>query len=78
MTFGFILVFALSALVVVLEEDGGDERLQVHQVLIEVARVFVLPEAALQVILSMLAGGENVDAGAVLCGRKRGSFVCPS
>lgn len=65
-TFAVVLVFALAALLVVLEEDGRDEGLQVHQVLVEVAGVFILPDPALQVVLSGFAGGENIDAGAVL------------
>ena len=65
-TFGVVLVFALAALLVVLEEDGRDEGLQVHQVLVEVASVLVLPDAALQVVLSGLTRGEDVDAGTVL------------
>ncbi|TNN54747.1 hypothetical protein EYF80_035030 [Liparis tanakae] len=46
--------------------DGGHEGLQVHQVLVEVAGVLVLPDAALQVVLAGLPRREDVDAGAVL------------
>lgn len=46
-TFGVLPVFVLAALLVVFEEDGGDEGLQVHQVLVEVASVLVFPDASL-------------------------------
>lgn len=65
-TFGVILVFALAALLVVLEEDGRDEGLQIHQVLIEVTSVFIFPDPPLQVVLSRLTRGENINAGTVL------------
>lgn len=64
-TFGVVLLFALAALLVVLEEDGRDEGLQVHQVLIEVTSVFIFPDPPLQVVLSRLTWGENINAGTV-------------
>lgn len=65
-TSGLFLVFALAALFVILKEDGGNESLQVHHVLIKVPSVFILPDAPLQVILSRLARGENINAGTMI------------
>jgi len=63
----------MGALLVVLEEDGGHEGLEVHHVLVEVACVLVLPDAPLQVVLARLARGEDVNAGAVLCANRGGA-----
>lgn len=70
-TFGVVPVFVLAALLVVFEEDGGDEGLQVHQVLVEVASVLVFPDATLQVVLPRLTGGENIDARTVIWERRQ-------
>lgn len=64
-TFAIILIFTLATLLVVLEEDGGDESLQVHQVLIKVTSVFIFPDPSLQVILSGFTRGENINARTV-------------
>lgn len=64
-TFTSSLLFVL-ALLVIFEQDGGDEGLQVHHVLVEVPGILVLPDAPLQVILSGLPRGEDVNARAVL------------
>lgn len=64
-TFSSSLLFVL-ALLVIFEQDGGDEGLQVHHVLVEVPGILVLPDAALQVILPGLPWGEDVNARAVL------------
>lgn len=74
-TFGFVLVFSLADLLVVLEEDGGNEGLQVHQVLVEVTSIFILPDSSLQVVFSGLPRGEDVDAGSVFC-RYRVTLAC--
>ena len=64
-TFAIVLVFTLSTLLVVLEEDGRNESLQVHQVLIKVTSVFIFPDPSLQVILSGFTRGENINARTV-------------
>ena len=74
-TFGLFFVFSLVALFVVLEQDGGDESLEVHHVLVEVAGVFVLPDAPLQVVLPRLPRGEDVNARAMLYHPERGKKV---
>lgn len=65
-TSGLFLVFALAALFVILEEDGRNKGLQVHHVLIKVTSVFIFPDAPLQVILSRLARGENINTGTMI------------
>lgn len=61
-TSGLFLVFALAALFVILEEDGRNKSFQIHHVLIKVTSVFIFPDAPLQVIISRLARGENINA----------------
>lgn len=56
----------MATLLVVLEEDGRNKGLQVHQVLVEVACVLVLPDASLQVVLARLAWRKDIDAWAVI------------
>ena len=74
-TFGLFLLLGLATLLVVLEEDGGNEGLEVHHVLVEVACVLVLPDAPLQVVFSWLTGHEDVNARAVLCVEGTGNKV---
>lgn len=58
---------ALAALLIVLEENGRYKRLQIHHVLVEVTSVLVLPDAALQIILSWFSRREDIDARTVFC-----------
>lgn len=57
----------LAALLVVFEEDGRDKRLQIHHVLVEVARVLVLPDPSFQIVLPRFPRSKDIDARTVLC-----------
>lgn len=57
----------LVALLVVLEENSRYKRLQVHQVLVEVPRVLVLPDPSIQIVLSRFPRRKDIDARTVFC-----------